>query len=218
MYCGHVRFLAPIPPEAEPEALLWGGKWEVAIPGGDAEAVASGSSDTLPAAIKPYLERGNKLLSHDDYDKAIAEYTKAVELAPENPAAYVHRGRAFSRKAADPDRPIRFDDIVVGPGGYSGRDEMDRRAARAIYVRAIADFNRAIELNPKYVAAYTDRASTYSMMAYGVAESREERSELYDKCIADYATAARLDPEEEAWRRNVASTKEKKRLLTEAFW
>jgi tetratricopeptide (TPR) repeat protein len=37
-------------------------------------------------------EKGNNL---NDYEGAIADYTKAIEFEPKNPLAFLHRGTAF---------------------------------------------------------------------------------------------------------------------------
>jgi len=47
---------------------------------------------------------------------------------------------------------------------------------------AFADFNKAIEINPKYVQAHEDRGTIYN--------SRKE----FDRAIADFNTALSLDP------------------------
>jgi lipoprotein NlpI len=46
-----------------------------------------------------YYNRGIDLDEVGDHDKAIADYTKAIELDPKYVYAYVNRGVAWSRKA-----------------------------------------------------------------------------------------------------------------------
>ena len=50
------------------------------------------------------------------------------------------------------------------------------------YSRAIPDFNKAIEINPKFAEAYTNRGTAYDV-----------RGE-YDKAISDYSEAIEIDP------------------------
>ncbi len=50
------------------------------------------------------------------------------------------------------------------------------------YDRAIADYNEAIRLDPKFTAAYTNRGIAW--------RSKGE----YDRAVADYSEAIRLDP------------------------
>ena len=51
------------------------------------------------------------------------------------------------------------------------------------YDRAIADYNKALELDPKDATAYNNRGFTY------------DNKGDYDKAIADYDAAIRLNPE-----------------------
>ncbi len=50
------------------------------------------------------------------------------------------------------------------------------------YQGAIADYNRAIEIDPNYVAAYNNRGLAYDDL------------EEYQRAIADYNRAIKLDP------------------------
>jgi tetratricopeptide (TPR) repeat protein len=51
-----------------------------------------------PADVTAYFNRGAAYELSGDIDRAIADYTKAIELAPDNAAAYDNRGRAYARK------------------------------------------------------------------------------------------------------------------------
>ncbi len=52
------------------------------------------------------------------------------------------------------------------------------------YEQAIAEYAQAIELNPKLVMAYFNRAASYSEL------------EMYEKAIADYSQVIELDPQD----------------------
>ena len=56
--------------------------------------------------------------------------------------------------------------------------------AKKEYDKAIADFNRAIRLNPNYALAYYKRGNAW----------RDKKQ--YDKALADYTEAIRLDPKD----------------------
>ena len=43
----------------------------------------------------PYYNRGNVYRENDQYDKAISDYTKAIELNPRFSGAYNNRGVAY---------------------------------------------------------------------------------------------------------------------------
>jgi TonB family protein len=65
-----------------------------------------------------YLERGRTYLLQDDNDRAIVDFTKAIELDPEGASAYNHRGVAYTSKRdfdsalADFDKAIQFDPLL----------------------------------------------------------------------------------------------------------
>jgi tetratricopeptide (TPR) repeat protein len=41
------------------------------------------------------LNRGNCFLKKKEYDKALGDYSKAIELNPKNPDIYVNRGDCY---------------------------------------------------------------------------------------------------------------------------
>ena len=60
---------------------------------GCSEIIRRDSTDAIA-----YYNRAVAYEMRDDTDRAIADYTKAIELAPDNAAAYDNRGRAYTRK------------------------------------------------------------------------------------------------------------------------
>jgi tetratricopeptide (TPR) repeat protein len=83
-----------------------------------------------------YNNRGATELSKRNWDAAIADFTKAIELKPSFAEAYNNRGYARTSKGS-----ISF--VVSG-------DDGDLNAA-------IADFTNAIKLKPDYAEAYRNR-------------------------------------------------------------
>ena len=65
-----------------------------------------------------YIDRGRTYLQQDDNDRAIADFTKAIELDPEGANAYNHRGVAYAGKLdfdsaiADFDKAIQLDPLL----------------------------------------------------------------------------------------------------------
>jgi len=49
-------------------------------------------------AAGAYCNRGNALFAKGDYARAIADYTKAIELQPNSAAAYQARGEAYAKQ------------------------------------------------------------------------------------------------------------------------
>jgi tetratricopeptide (TPR) repeat protein len=110
-----------------------------------------------------YYNRGIFYYDKDDLDKAIADYTKAIELSPEYSSAFNNRGNAWSAKGdldkalVDYDNAIRIDG--KDPFRWNNRGLIWRRKGE--YDRAIADFDQAIKIDPGYTAAYTNRGQAY---------------------------------------------------------
>jgi lipoprotein NlpI len=106
-----------------------------------------------------YFNRGVAEKANGDFEGAIADYNRAIELDPKYSAAYSNRGNAKQAKGdldgaiADCNRAIELDpkDAVAHKNrGVAKKSKGDLKGA-------IADYTRAIELDPKYSAAYFHR-------------------------------------------------------------
>ena len=89
-----------------------------------------------------YIDRGRVYLQQDDNDRAIADFTKAIELDPEGANAYNHRGVAyagkldFDRAIADFDKAIQLDPLLNNAHynrGVAFSKKGDEARARADY-------------------------------------------------------------------------------------
>jgi tetratricopeptide (TPR) repeat protein len=118
------------------------------------------------------------------YDRAIADFTQAIQLDPTYAAVYSNRGIAYAEKGdydraiADYNQAIQFDPTYAA--AYSNRGIV--YAEKGDYDRAIADYNQAIQLDPTYAAVYSNRGAAYA------------EKEDYDRAIADYNQAIQFDP------------------------
>jgi tetratricopeptide (TPR) repeat protein len=111
-----------------------------------------------------------------DFDLAIADLDRAIELNPNSPAAYAGRGIAYNGKndyqkaIADFNRAVELepDSAAIYTGrGIAFYNQVNNRDA-------IADFNKAIELDPNYALVYYYRAFTCASEA------------KYESAIEDY--------------------------------
>ena len=122
---------------------------------------------------------------NDEHQKAIDNYTKAIELNPKDAAAYYNRGRAYYnlgqyQKAID---------------DYTKAIELDPNCMEAYYSRgcaydsleeyrkAIEDYNKVIELDPQSSEGYFKRGYAY----YYLGE--------HSQALEDFYKAAELDPD-----------------------
>ena len=118
------------------------------------------------------------------YDRAIADYDKAIEIDPKYAQAYNNRGYAYEAKGehdraiADYDKAIEIDP-EVRVGLHQPRYVY---AAKGEHDRAIADYDKAIEIDPKHALAYTNRGYAYAAKGE------------HDRAIADYDKAIEIDP------------------------
>jgi tetratricopeptide (TPR) repeat protein len=112
---------------------------------------------------KIYYERGWARAEKGDYEGAIADLTKAIELNPKQARAYAERGWA-RRQRGDYDGAI---------ADYNRAIELAPRVSSAYYDNrglarlekgdcggAIADFTKVIELDPKHARAYVGRGTS----------------------------------------------------------
>ncbi|GHV76698.1 hypothetical protein AGMMS49942_15190 [Spirochaetia bacterium] len=130
-----------------------------------------------------YVRRGDEYYKSADYDRAIADYTEAINLDQNYTGAYHNRGVAYEKKS-DIDNSIAdyTQAIDLQPNhtvSYYGRGI--GYINKGDYDRAIADFDRVIELEPNNAFAYNGRGVAY------------ERKGSIDRAIADYTRALNID-------------------------
>ena len=114
------------------------------------------------ARAKKYFESGDEHDNKGDYDRAIADYSKAIRLDPGYTSAYVLRGFAYATKG-DYDRAIADFDQVIWLNPKNADAYVNRASAyhdKGDFDRAIADYDRALAIDPNdRVAAENKRAA-----------------------------------------------------------
>jgi len=127
-----------------------------------------------------HYKRGDAYDDIQEYEKAIAEYNKAIELNPNYASAYYNRGCAnaemgqYSEAIADYDRALE-----LCPNhflAYYNRGLVYSRIGEN--EKAIADYNRAIQVDPDDADAYYSRGLAYNKKR----EAAKAVSDL-EKCI-----------------------------------
>ena len=133
--------------------------------------------------------RGLSAMDKGDFDKAIKDFTTAIELKPDFFVAYNNRGNAYSRKG-DFDKAIQdfTTAIEINPRlaeAYNNRG-IDY-VQKGDFDKAIQDFTTAIEIKPRLAEAYYGRG-----VAYGKKRDFDTAIQNYDKTIEikpDFAEA-----------------------------
>lgn len=131
-----------------------------------------------------YYYRGIAYYAGKEWDKAMADYSKAIEIDPNYTDAYYSRGNAW-------DNSGQFDKAIAD---YSRAIEINPKLTQAYYNRgaaygkigqpdlAIADCSKAIEIDPKSSEAYANRGVAYLNLGQ------------WDNAIADFSIAIGLNP------------------------
>ena len=119
-----------------------------------------------------------------EYQKAIANFDKAIELDPKLAPAYNNRGWAYielgeyEQGIADCNKAIELDPNLAL--AYSNRGLAYVRLGQ--YEQAITDCSKAIELDPGLALAYSNRGQAFLELGQ------------YEQAIADFDKAIELDP------------------------
>jgi tetratricopeptide (TPR) repeat protein len=141
-----------------------------------AASCGSETTTTLPTLgdAQAYIERGNSLSAEGRYLEAIADFSAAIELESDNAEAYFLRGRAQHDYASQ---------VVIEATGQRPENApfLPEEAVQHLE-DAVADYTRAIELDPQHTRAYNNRGNAHTSL--GEVES----------ALRDYDTALQFDP------------------------
>jgi tetratricopeptide (TPR) repeat protein len=137
----------------------------------------------FPVNPGAFVDRGNEAVENDDFDAAIAEFTKAISVDPEYAPHYGSRGAAYIRKG-DMDAAIAdFNKgLSLDPGNtiwYYGRGSA--YAYKGTYDAAVTDLTRAILKDPTNADAVYNRAMSYANLG------------KTQKALADFTQAIALE-------------------------
>jgi tetratricopeptide (TPR) repeat protein len=144
----------------------------------------AGAKTADPEMVQNLLNRGMALKQQGNSDRALAAFTKALQLDPQLIAGYFKRGNTyldrgeFEQAITDYTAAIRLD-----PGNAAAW--MNRGLAhfkKGDFEAVIGDCSEAVKVDPKLAQAYSIRAAAFW-----------ERGERH-RAIADYNLALRSDP------------------------
>jgi len=116
-----------------------------------------------PRDADSYTNRGIAYVEKGQYDQAISEFNKALEINPKDTEAYYNRGLAYYDKG-------QYDKAI---SDYTKALEINPRDVEAHnnrgvaygkkgqYDQAISDFTKAMEINPRQAEACYNRGRAY---------------------------------------------------------
>ncbi|MDR2553384.1 MAG: tetratricopeptide repeat protein [Treponema sp.] len=151
-----------------------------------------------PDSAGAYARRGWVHMddSRKDYDQAIADFTQAIRLEPNNSYRYEDRANAYEKKG-DYDQAIAdYTQVIrLAPDRAPYWERANAYANKGDYDRAIADYTQAIRLDPNDATAYNNRGSAYGTKG------------MYDRAIADFEAALRVNPNHTNARKNLEAAR-----------
>lgn len=152
------------------------------VPSPSPTAAASGNSNSKDAQI--YVQRGVVRWKKQDFDGALADLTRALQLDPKSSDAYNTRGLVKASKRdvegsiADFNKALELNPRNASALNNLGTIRLDHGETEA----AIAYFDRSLEIDPAHVMAFISRG-----------RARTSKGDLKG-ALADYDRALQLDP------------------------
>jgi len=140
---------------------------------------AAGNVDQAAACV----QRGVALRTQGEFDKAIAEFSRAILLDPHNAQAYEGRGNAhvnkgeFDKAIADYTHALKIDATLALVHVNRGLAHAKKKDSD----KAIADYTAAVALDPKLPLAYLNRGSAYA------------RRGDYQQALVDFTASLQID-------------------------
>ncbi len=146
----------------------------------------SSDSTTLEQA-GPHFKQGDAAYQKHEYDKAIAQYSEAIQLDPKVGKYYYARGLCYVAKGEKDKAVADFNRVIhLDPNSLESRDAYNCMGnvycEQKDYQKALADYDAAIRLDGKDPHGFYNRGCCYGEMG-DIAKS-----------IPDFTEAIRLDP------------------------
>jgi tetratricopeptide (TPR) repeat protein len=154
---------------------------------GLADRNAGANKDGTPQTAEAFFERGDEFMENYNFELAIADFTEAIKLAPDNAVFYMKRGHAyfsikdFDRAINDYNTALRIYPNLVsalyGRGyayAYKGEWEL---------ARADMENHHKIFIRVNFI---------HDIFGRGAYDRRGE----YDKIIADYSAMLNIQPDD----------------------
>jgi len=130
-----------------------------------------------------YISRGNELYDKGDYEGALLNYDRAIQLEPDFGGAYLNRGNARSDLGDNQGAFADFNQALkINP------NDADAYIVRGLARQqlgdsqgALADFNQALKINPNDAKAYIGRGLARKQLGdkQGAIEDLKKAAKLY---------------------------------------
>ena len=178
-----------------------------AIPAKYVKALLESKDGKKNISAEFYFNQGNKKHERGLYKSAILDYDTAIWINPDYIDAYIGRGTA---KTQLDQYDAAFDDLYTvielepdsaeAAKAFAGIGAMNVK--RGLHHSAIYMYNRAIQIKPDYVDAYTGRGTAQYKhgqwlheLGEHVPKMRRDALGKYDAAISDFDIVIRLEPD-----------------------
>ena len=140
-----------------------------------------------------YFNRANKKIDNKDYDGAIEDYKKVIELDPEYLNAYNYLAYSYFAKGDFKSAQENCEkELKVHPDNYKAYNNMGTiKHYQKDYKSAIDYYTKAVEIKPDHAKAYNNR---------GIAKYYLKD---YDGAMEDYQKALKVDPNFKSAKENI---------------
>lgn len=126
---------------------------------GEAKSGPEPETYTGGASLAGLKKRGHDYFKAGDYDRAIAEFSRALQYSPGDSQLYYSRGTAYALKGQYPQALLDLNRCLeIDPRGVQALNNRGIVYARqGQYARALVDYNRALTLDRAYAHAYYNK-------------------------------------------------------------
>jgi tetratricopeptide (TPR) repeat protein/S1-C subfamily serine protease len=166
--------------------LAWYGKAQVLASQGNYQEAATACEASLlkRSSYIPALSELSVIYGElREYEKALAALNKAIQLAPKNANLYSEKRTVLGNLNRHQEALLAINQaITLSPRAGFYNDRGITYNALKEYSKAIADYDKAIVIDPENTNAYNNRGATYA----GLKE--------YPKAITDYDKAIAINP------------------------
>ncbi|MFW6296679.1 MAG: tetratricopeptide repeat protein [Halothece sp.] len=131
-----------------------------------------------------YFKRGMSHAKRGEFEEAIKDFTKAININPNDANFYFSRGMAYA-EMGELEKAIENCTKAIKINPNDANFYFSRGFAYAesgYFEEAIKDFTKAIEINPTFTKAYFNRGVTYAESGY------------FEEAIKDFTKAIEVDP------------------------
>jgi tetratricopeptide (TPR) repeat protein len=137
-----------------------------------------------PEQAKYYARRGQAFHQTGDRDKALADYSRALELHPEDAELWFQRGRIYDELKRGQQAVEDYTEALARSPGHW--EALHRRGQVYLFMlgqpeRAAADFTQALQQNPKAAWSWLNRGTALTQLG------------KWDQALADYRQGFALD-------------------------